>query len=41
MLQGTERPTSLDKDVIVVTVEKEPLKPEDDKFVDDQQFFVW
>lgn len=41
MMQGTDRPTSLDKDVIVVTVEKEPLKPSDDVFVDDQQFYAW
>ncbi len=35
MLQGVERPTSMDKEVVVITVEKEPLKPEDDVFVDD------
>lgn len=36
MMQGIDRPTSLDKEVVVITVEKEPLKPADDVFVDDQ-----
>lgn len=35
MLQGLERPTGLDVEVVVITVEKEPLKPQDDVFVDD------
>ena len=35
MMQGIDRPTSLDKEIVVITVEKEPLKPSDDVFVDD------